>query len=223
MSDFKNKTGAPPGTVIYLGEQKSGEVKITLIEFNEKEFVEKDFYDMDGCIKLLNPAMVNWINVNGVHDVALIEKIGKHFNIHPLTLEDIVNTNQRAKFEDYDSYLVSIMKMIYYDTELHAEQLSVILLEGIVISFQEPFGGDAFDMIRNRIRQGKGRIRKMGADYLAYALLDAVVDFYFNVLEKIGDKIELLEEELMTEPSKETIQKLHFLKLLPIWMLFPFV
>lgn len=212
MDNFHNKTGAPPGTVIYLGEKESAEVKITLIEFNEKEFVEKDFYAIDDCIKLLNPEMVNWINVNGVHDVALIEKIGRQFGIHPLTLEDIVNTHQRAKFEDYDKYLVSIMKMISYDTEIRSEQLCVILMEGIVISFQEPQGGDAFDMIRNRIRQGKGRIRRMGADYLAYALLDAVVDFYFIILEKIGDKIELLEEEVITEPSKATIQKLHFLK-----------
>jgi magnesium transporter len=150
--------------------------------------------------------------VDGIHDVALIEKIGKHFNIHPLTLEDIVNTNQRPKFEDYDNYVVAIMKMIYYDTELRSEQLSVVLMEGMVISFQEVYGGDAFDLIRTRIRQGKGRIRKMAADYLAYALIDAVVDCYFTILEKIGDKIEVLEEELISDPTKETMQQLHHMK-----------
>lgn len=212
MSKSKNKLGAPPGTIIYHGEDRSEKVKITLIEFNEGEFLEKEFYDLADCVSHVNPTMVKWINVDGIHNVQLIESIGKHFNIHPLTLEDIVNTNQRAKFEDYENYVVSIMKMIYYDTELHSEQLTVILMEGMVISFQEVHGGDAFDLIRNRIRQGKGRIRKMGADYLAYALIDAVVDCYFTILEKIGDRIELLEEELITEPTKETLQQLHHMK-----------
>ena len=209
MTDETNKTGAPPGTIVYYGEDQTDKVKITLIEFNETEFIEKEFFDLNECMEHVDPAMVKWINVDGIHDVALIEKIGKHFNIHPLTLEDIVNTNQRPKFEDYDNYVVSIMKMIYYDTELHAEQLSVVLMQGMVVSFQEVHGGDAFDLIRTRIRNGKGRIRKMGADYLAYALIDAVVDCYFSILEKIGDKIELLEDELMLDPTKETMQQLH--------------
>src|SRR6218665_1332996 len=209
---LQNKLGAPPGTLVYYGEDHTDKVKITLIEYNEKEVVEKDFYDFAECMDSVNHNMVRWINVDGVHDVELVEKIGKHFNIHPLTLEDVVNTNQRAKFEDYDNYVVSIMKMISYDTEMQSEQLSVVLMEGMVISFQESHGGDAFDLIRTRIRQGKGRIRKMGADYLAYALIDAVVDCYFTILEKIGDRIELLEEELITEPTKATLQMLHHMK-----------
>ncbi|MES2138701.1 MAG: magnesium/cobalt transporter CorA [Bacteroidota bacterium] len=212
MEYEQNKTGAPPGTVVYSGKDTSEKVKITLIEYNETQFIEKNFYNFSECLESVDPNMVKWINVDGIHKVELIEMIGKHFNIHPLTLEDIVNTNQRSKFEDYDSYVVSIMKMIYYEDEIHSEQLSVILLEGMVISFQEIHGGDAFDMIRNRIRQGKGRIRKMGADYLAYALLDAVVDCYFTILEKFGDKIELLEEELMEEPTKQTLKQLHHMK-----------
>jgi magnesium transporter len=212
MNDITNKTGAPPGTIVYFGEKQTDKVKITLIEYNETEFIEKDFYDISQCIDEVNPTLVKWINVDGIHDVSVIEKIGKHFNIHPLTLEDVVNTNQRPKFEDYDNYVVAIMKMIYYDNELHSEQLSVVLLEGLVISFQEAHGGDAFDLIRNRIRQGKGRIRKVGADYLAYALVDAVVDCYFGILEKIGDRIELLEDEVIDEPSKETMQQLHNMK-----------
>lgn len=212
MNDLQNNLGAPPGTIVYYGEDRTDKVRITLIEYNETGFIEKDFYDLDECVNHVNPAMVKWINVDGIHDVKLIERIGKYFNIHPLTLEDIVNTHQRPKFEDYDNYVVSIMKMIYYDSELRSEQLTVVLTEGLVISFQEVYGGDAFDLIRQRIRQGKGRIRKMGADYLAYSLHDAVVDCYFNILEKIGDKIELLEEELITEPTKETLQQLHHMK-----------
>jgi magnesium transporter len=212
MTDHKKAIGAPPGTVVYQGEERTEKVRITLIEYNETEFIEKDFYDLSECMTYVNPAMVMWMNVDGIHTVELIEAIGKKFNIHPLTLEDVVNTNQRPKFEDYENYVVAIMKMLYYDTELHAEQLSVVLMEGMVISFQEVDGGDAFDLIRNRIRQGKGRIRKMKADYLAYALIDAVVDCYFNILEKIGDKIEMLEEDLINEPTKETMQQLHYMK-----------
>lgn len=206
------KAGAPPGTIVYEGEERSERVKISLIEFNETEFIEKDFYDLSECLGHVDTKMVRWINVDGIHEVALIEAIGKKFNIHALTLEDVVNTNQRPKFEDYENYVVAIMKMIYYDSDLHSEQLSVVLLDGLVISFQEAHGGDAFDMIRNRIRQGKGRIRRMGADYLAYALIDAVVDCYFTILERIGDKIEVLEEELITEPTKATLQELHHMK-----------
>lgn len=212
MENIQDKTGAPPGTMVYSGKETTEKVKITLIEYNETEFIEKSFYDFSECLNSVNPALVKWINVDGIHKVELIETIGKYFNIHPLTLEDIVNTDQRSKFEDYDTYVVSIMKMIYYDTEIRSEQLSVILFEGMVISFQEIHGGDAFDLIRNRLRQGKGRIRKMGADYLAYALLDAVVDCYFSILEKIGDRIELLEEELMDEPTKQTLKQLHHMK-----------
>jgi magnesium transporter len=208
-----NKAGAPPGTVIYHGEEQTERVKITLIEYSETELVEKDFYDLSQCLDSVDSKLVKWINVDGVHQTDLIEAIGKRFGIHPLTLEDIVNTNQRAKFEDYENYVVSIMKMIdYKNNELNSEQLTVVLMAGMVISFQEPNGGDAFDLIRTRIRQGKGRIRKMGADYLAYALLDAVVDCYFNILEKIGDKIEVLEEELIVEPGKTTIEQLHSMK-----------
>jgi magnesium transporter len=212
MNESQNKLGAPPGTIVYYGEKRTDKVKLTLIEYNEGKFIEKDFYDLSECLDHVDPSMVKWINVDGIHDVELIEKIGKHFKIHPLTLEDIVNTSQRSKFEDYDNYVVSIMKMIYYDTEMRSEQLTVVLMEGIVISFQEVDGGDAFDLIRNRIRQGKGRIRRMGADYLAYALIDAVVDCYFTILEKIGDRVELLEDELIAEPTKETMKQLHHLK-----------
>ncbi len=212
MHSIKDKTGAPPGTIVYSGELHTDKVKITLIEYNETQLIEKEYFNIEDCINNFDPTMVKWINVDGVHDVALIEKIGKQFDIHPLTLEDIANTNQRPKFEDYDSYLVSIMKMIYYDGELHSEQLSVVLMEGMVISFQEAHGGDAFDIIRTRIRMGKGRIRKMGADYLAYALIDAVVDCYFAILEKIGDRIEYLEDGLIADPNKETMQQLHNMK-----------
>lgn len=213
MAPAIDKTGLPPGTVVYSGEEQTAKVKITLLEYNEKEFIEKEFTSFDECLTHIKPEMVKWINVDGIHDTDLIQKIGEKFNIHSLTLEDIANTEQRPKFEEYDNYLVSIMKMLSHDAETHAEQLSILIFDNnTVISFQEIHGGDAFNLIRNRIRQGKGRIRKMGADYLAYCLIDAVVDLYFVILEKIGDRIEVLEEELVDDPSKETMKYLHGMK-----------
>lgn len=212
MSRIKKKLGAPPGTIEYHGVERPERVKLTLIQYNEAEFTEKEYHDLSECIANIDPTKTRWINVDGIHNAALIEAIGKHFNIHPLTLEDIVSTHQRAKFEDYDTYVVAMMKMLYYNGKLNAEQLCVVLQEGIVISFQEAQGGDAFDLIRTRIRQGKGRIRRMGADYLAYCLIDAVVDCYFSILEKIGDRIELLEEELIDEPNASTMKHLHHMK-----------
>lgn len=213
MSPSIDTTGLPPGTVVYSGEEQTAKVQITLLEYNEKEFLEKEFVDFDECLLHVKPDMVKWINVDGVHDTALIQKIGEKFNIHTLTLEDIANTDQRAKFEDYDNYVASIMKMLSYDNEVLAEQLTILLLDNnTVISFQEVHGGDAFNIIRSRIRSGKGRIRKMGADYLAYCLIDAVVDLYFVILEKIGDRIEVLEEDLIQNPSRETMRMLHTMK-----------
>jgi magnesium transporter len=162
METIQNKTGAPPGTIVYQGKRTTENVKLTLIQYNESQYSEKDFYDLSECLECITPDTIKWINVDGIHKVEVIEALGKRFNIHPLTLEDIVNPQQRAKFEDYDSYVVAIMKMIYYDHEIHSEQLTVVLLEGMVISFQEVHGGDAFDMIRNRLRQGKGAFGRWG-------------------------------------------------------------
>ena len=212
MTDSK-AIGLPPGTMVYSGEKHTEKVKITLIEYNEKELIEREFFDIHECMSLVRKDMITWINVDGIHDVALIERVGTLFNIHPLTLEDLVNIDQRPKFEDFDHYVVAMMKMLYYDGDLQSEQLGILLMENnIVISFQEVHGGDAFDMIRNRIRQGKGRVRKCGADYLAYCLIDAVVDCYFGILEKIGDRIEILEEELISDPNKQTLTQLHHMK-----------
>src|SRR5690606_19724227 len=149
--------------LFYTGEQ-SGPVKIVLMQFSEQEFLEREFYDLSQCLQHVRPDLVKWINVEGVHDVKLVENIGKIYNLHPLTLEDLVHIEQRPKFEDYEHYLLAVMKMISYDKHAMAEQLSLVLLDNLVISFQEPQGGDAFDIIRERLRQGKGRVRRSGAD-----------------------------------------------------------
>ena len=212
MVSINENIGAPPGTLFYNGEERTDRIKITLIEYNDSEFFEQEFYDLSDCLSHVKPNMVKWINVEGLHKPELVEAIGKIYNIHPLTMEDIVHVDQRPKFEDYEHYVVAIMKMISYTTEVNSEQLAIILCENTVLSFQEPHSGDAFDIIRTRLRQAKGRVRKLGADYLAYALMDAVVDCYFTAIERIGDKIEEIEEEIISDSDKKSLLQLYHLK-----------
>lgn len=192
----KKHIGTPPGEIIYTGKANESKIRITLFEYNESELIENEYFDFSECLTDVKPNMVKWINFDGVHKTELIEKIGNVFKIHPLTLEDIVNIEQRPKFDEYDEYLYVVMRMIFFDNELRSEQLSILLLDNTVISFQEPQSGDTFDIIRNRLRQAKGRIRRKGADYLAYALVDAIIDHYFVAIDKIGDRIEKLEEKI---------------------------
>lgn len=212
MSSKNIRIGAPPGTLHYTGEERTERIRLTLIEYNESDYFEKEFYDLSDCLSNVKANMVKWINVDGIHKTEVIETLGKYYSIHPLTMEDIVHVDQRPKFEDYEHYLFTVMKMISYTDVVNSEQLAILLLENTVISFQEVQGGDAFDIIRNRLRQAKGRIRKLGADYLAYALMDAVVDYYFTAIEKIGDKIEIIEEDIIENNDKKSLMELYDLK-----------
>ncbi len=208
------KSGLPPGTLVHVGEKKIEKVRISIIDYDETRFEEKDAKTVEECFPFKETPTVTWINIDGLHEVEIIEKIGKHFDIHPLILEDILNTRQRPKMEDFESYIFIVLRMIYYDeekTEITSEQVSIILGSNFVISFQER-EGDVFNFVRERLRNSKGRIRKMGADYLAYALVDAIIDNYFIILEKIGEDIEDMEEELVTNPVPETLQTIHDLK-----------
>jgi magnesium transporter len=208
------EVGLPPGTLVHIGDRKVEKTKITLIDYDEAQLQEKELETVDECFPFKDKPTVTWINIDGIHQVEIIEKIGKHFNIHPLILEDILHTGQRPKMEDFEDYIFVVVKMIYYDekdNEIKAEQLSLLIGPNFVISFQEK-EGDVFDPVRDRIRKSKGRIRKMKADYLAYAVIDTIVDHYFVVLEKLGEKIEDMEEELVTNPTPETLQTIHTLK-----------
>lgn len=208
------KAGLPPGTLVHVGERKVEKVRITIIDYDERHFEEKEAKNVEECFPFKDKPTVTWINIDGVHQLEIVEKIGEHLNIHPLVLEDIVNTGQRPKIEDFVDYIFLTLKMLRYsegEKETKAEQVSMILGSNFVISFQES-EGDVFDPIRERIRADKGRIRKMGADYLAYALMDAVVDNYFTILERLGDRIEDFEEELVVNPTPETLQAIHHLK-----------
>jgi len=205
--------GAPPGTITYVGESKTECVGITLIEYTESEFQEGS---IDDNAKLTSSKSegVKWINIDGIHDIGLIERLGEVYGLHPLLLEDIVNTEQRPKVDDYTDRVLIVLKMLHYNDELQEleiEQVSLILGDGWVITLQER-EGDVFDFVRDRIRNSKGRIRRMGADYLAYALIDAIVDNYFMVLEKIGLTLEDLEDKVIEDPRPETSAKIHRMK-----------
>ena len=206
--------GLPPGSIIPSEEGRVEKVKITIIDYDEKGFQEKEAQNLEECFPFKDKPTVTWINVDGVHDAQLIDKIGTCYGIHPLTLEDIVYVAQRPKLEDYDEYIFIVLKMLTYNDKektTQIEQVSVLLGNNFVISFQER-EGDVFNFIRERIRNAKGRIRKMKADYLAYSLIDAIVDHYFLVLEKIGERVEALEEELLSDPKPETQHTIHNLK-----------
>jgi magnesium transporter len=206
--------GLAPGTLVHVGEKKLEEAKITVITYDEKGFEEKALDTAEASFPPKDAPASLWINIDGLHEVSVIEQIGKQFGIHPLTLEDIVNTAQRPKLEDFEDYVFVALKMLFHDKEIggiKSEQVSMVLRENCLITFQE-MEGDVFTMVRERLRNGKGHLRKRGVDYLAYALIDAVVDYYFIILETLGEDIEELEEELMTLPTPETLERIHHMK-----------
>jgi len=208
------KAGLPPGTLIHIGARKVQEPKITILDYDENQFHEREVTAIEECFIFKDKPMVTWINIDGLHQTEILEKLGECYGLHPLVLEDILNTEQRPKMEDYVDYLYVVVKMLHdkgKGGQVEAEQVSLIVGPNFVFSFQES-GGDVFEPIRERIRNGKGRVRKMGADYLMYSLLDAIVDYYFVILEKLGERVEFLEEELVTNPKTQTLQEIHHLK-----------
>ncbi|MEA1925215.1 MAG: magnesium/cobalt transporter CorA [Candidatus Altiarchaeota archaeon] len=208
------KTGLPPGTLVHVGERREDEIRITLLDYDKGNLEEKKVMDIEECSLLKDKPTVSWINIDGIHHVDVIEKLGEKFSLHPLLLEDILNTDQRPKIEDFDDYLFIVLKMLFYDKkerEFRSEQVSMILGPNYVISLQESIG-DVFDPVRERIRNGKGRIRCKGPDYLAYSLIDSIVDGYFLILEVLGEEIEDLEDELIHEPDQDTLGQIHRLK-----------
>ncbi|MBU1427289.1 magnesium/cobalt transporter CorA [bacterium] len=208
------KVGLPPGTLVHIGNKRIEKVKITIIDYDEKHFQEKEVKSAEECFPYKDKSTITWINIDGVHEIKVIEEIGKHFNLHPLILEDIVDTDQRPKIKDFGNYIFIILKMLYYDekdNEMKVEQVSLVLGKNYVISFQER-EGDVFDAIRERNRNNIGRIRKLGADYLVYSLIDAIVDNYFSIIEKLDEEIENLEDKVIIQPNPSNVQAIHKLK-----------
>jgi len=207
---ISSTVGLPPGTLIYTGKKRIEKVKISLLDYDEKHFKEQEIDTLEEYVPFKNKPTVTWINIDGIHDVNVVEGIGTCFDLHPRVLEDILTSDQRPKVEDFENYLFLVLKMLQYDEkeqEVIGEQVSLILGPSYVLSFQER-KGDVFNIIRDRIRKGMNHIRKMPSDYLAYVLIDAIVDNYFSILEKIG----ALETEVISNPTPETLQHIYSLK-----------
>lgn len=217
MARRKNKKlkaiGLAPGSLVYTGDKVGGGgAKLTLFEYSETAIVEKEVTLEQACLAYRNSPNVFWLNIDGVHDVAVVDKLGKHFGIHPLVLEDILDAGHRPKKEEHDEYIFISLKMLSRNkssTDIVTEQVSLIIGHNFVLSFQEGSEGDVFDIVRQRLRSGKGRLRRTGADYLGYALVDLIIDNYFIVLEALGEKYELLEDRLMQSRDPDVIQEIN--------------
>jgi magnesium transporter len=215
---FKNrsrKAGLPPGSLVHLGEKLTETARITLFDYDADHLLEKDIKNIAELRDFKDTPTVSWIHIDGIHDTELLEQLGSLFCLHPLILEDILNTDHRPKMEDLGDYIFIVMKRFDEsgepDGEIIPEQISLILGPHYVISLQEK-ESDLLNPLRERIRIGKGRIRKVGADYLAYSIIDAILDSYFVILENLGEKIETEEDALITKPTQATLQAIQRLK-----------
>jgi len=208
------KAGLPPGTPVHIGEKRPAKPEITVFDYNAEQMAERTLTEEELAAVCPRVSQVTWVNVEGVGEVPLLQRIGDCFGIHPLVVEDIVNTDQRPKAEEYDAYLYIVVKMLTLRPAggVTFEQMSLVLGSDYLLTFQEGLAGDPFEPLRERLRGGKGRLRSQGADYLAYGLLDMIVDNYFLVLETLGERIESLEEEVIVSPTPTTLREIYRLK-----------
>lgn len=208
------KPGVSPGTLVHTGRKKVERVRIWYLDYDAGRIQEAEAEDLSACFAFKDSESVTWLNVDGLHDVEVVRSLGEHFGWHPLMLEDIVGIEQRAKVEEYEDYLFVVLPLLSWDEtrrQVVREQLSLVLGEKYVFTFQERWG-DVFDPVRDRLRHAKGRIRTRGADYLAYALMDAVVDHCFHVLERIAEATEAVEEDVLADGGREAMIRIHALK-----------
>ncbi len=204
------KVGLPPGTLIYTGKKGKGSVSIELISYNETFFEQKFISDHANIEQHLKPNAVNFISINGIHEVEKIEEIGQELGIHRLILEDILEVNQRPKVEIFDEYIFFTMKMLGLSKskkKIHYEQVSAIMGENFVLLFQEQ-QGDIFDGIRERIEKNVGIIRRKGHDFLVYRLLDTVVDNYYIIADHLGKQLDRMETEIIEAPQDTHVSQL---------------
>jgi len=203
--------GQSPGSLLYIGERRDDPVGLTVMNYNADALEEKTLTNIEETLAYKNTPTVTWINVDGLHDVGLIQSIGEHYGIHALVLEDILNTQHRPKLEEHEGYLFVTLKMLRFDeANFHviSEQVSFLLGENFLISFQER-PGDVLDPVCARLRGSKKRIHNAGSDYLLYALIDAIVDHYYLVLEGLGEQIETLEDTILEQPHDHALQQIH--------------
>jgi magnesium transporter len=206
--------GLPPGTLFHVGDKKVEQATISVIDYDPQNLEIKDLKTVEEAFPFKESPTVTWLNISGLHDIEIMQKVGGHFGVHALVLEDIVNTSQRSKIEAFDDYIFIVLKMITYNkekNETEMEQVSLILGKNFVITFQER-EGDIFEPVRRRIHNVISRLRNHGPDYLAYALLDVIVDHYYVILEHFGDAIEFMEEEVLKNPRESLIPEIQRLK-----------
>jgi magnesium transporter len=210
MTKRSKKAGLPPGTLVHLGVERTEKPRITILAYDESRFEEKEVGRVEEFVPVQDRPMVVWVNVDGIHGKEIIENIGQRFGIHPLLLEDIMNTDQRPKIEDFGDYIFAVLRRLSFDEkaqEISSEQITLIFGGDFVLSFFEK-AGDTLEPVRERIRTNKGRLRRMGADYLAYSIIDTIVDHYFAVTERIGENIDALEDSLISAPGQQVLRKL---------------
>ncbi|MBM4354098.1 MAG: magnesium/cobalt transporter CorA [Deltaproteobacteria bacterium] len=214
MRRARLKTGMSPETLVHTGEQRTEGVRLAAFQYSADSVRELSPRTVAECASLPGGPGVTWLDVDALHDVAVVEGVGKLFGVHPLALEDVLNTTQRPKFEDYGEHLFLVLRMLQWNEqtgEVRGEQVSLALGRNWLVSFQET-PGDVFAPVRHRLRSEKGRLRQTGADFLAFSLLDVIVDNYFVVLERIGEQLEQLEDELLAGPTETTLHAIHRLK-----------
>ena len=210
LSNTSEKTGMPPGSLVHVGHVVEPETTISLIDYSRENVEEQRVQSADELIPYQASDTVTWVNIEGLVNVELIESVGKLFNVHPLVLEDILNTHQRPKFEDHDNYLFIVFKHLTLDktrATLNREQISMLVLRNCVITFRET-RDELLGTLTHRIKNAKGRIRGLGPDYLAYAILDTAIDQNFVLLDTMDETIDVIEEELLTRPTEQTLVKI---------------
>ncbi len=209
------KAGLPPGTIVYIGENRESKSEIDIFNYSEKIFNERKIDTFDACLKYLNNETITWVNIEGIHNIDIIKSLGKEFNINNLVLEDMANTNQRAKISEFSGYIYIILKMLSYNEvnkQVESEHVSIIFAENYVITLQEGTEGDVFRPVRERLRVESSYIRKLGSDFMVYSLLDVIIDNYFVIMEKIGEEMEFIDEELINNPTPSTLDQIYSLK-----------
>lgn len=210
LKNSEKAAGLSPWSPVFMGTQKIDKSIIRILDYDKNTLEELDVQSPEDIKRFIETDTVTWISVYGLHDVEMIRTIGDFFGVHPLTIGDIVNTGQRPKMEEYENYIYLTLKMLQFDHEeevIRADQLSIILGENFLISFQEkPI--DIFLPVRSRISKSKGRIRENRPDYLAYALLDTIIDNYMIAIENIGSKIEEIEDLILDEPNQEILSQI---------------
>lgn len=211
---YTKKAGSPPGTLIHVGNKKTDKIKVSIFDYNESHFNEINNSTIEDCKNFIKSDTTTWINIDGLHQPEIIEKAGNIFGIHPLIQEDILNTNHRPKAEVFENHVFITLKMVGLNkkgTNIKIEQISIVLGENWILSFQEQ-EGDLLDILRDRIRNKIGTVRSKKADYLLYRFLDIIVDNYFFVIEHYNDEIEKLESEITTKFDDVTILQIQDLK-----------